>query len=135
MKVYEWVDHRGNGVVTDWSLQQQQRAKLDQKLHLLVGAEVNPTTRQADLPPQLLVGPNFHGEPFVYKMKVHGNVQLRPMLCLGPLDEDSWTILCAATERDRRLLPLDAAKIAEARRQTILSDATRRRLLVDDNED
>ena len=135
MKIYEWVDERGRGVVSDWpKLQKAQRAKLDAKLQMLVRAEVDPTTRQANLPPDLLVGPGFDGEPFIYKLKSRGNVQLRPMLCLGPFDGTDWTILYPSIEKDDLLVPPNAANLAEVRRKEILANRDRRQLLVDDDE-
>lgn len=136
MKIYEWLDERHKGEVTGWPrLQPAQRAKLEAKLDMLSNAEVDPNTKQADLPPQLLVGPGYDGQPFIYKLKVHGNVALRPMICLGPLSDGEWTVLCRAAEKDNVLTPANAAEIAEQRRQQIRADSTRRALLVNDDED
>lgn len=135
MKIYEWLDENGKGVVTDWpKLQSSQRAKLDQKLDMLVRAEVDPQTRQANLPSNTLAGPGYDGEPFIYKLKVRGNVQLRPMLCLGPLDPPEWTILYDSVEKAGKLIPHNAAALAEKRRKEIVTDPNRRRLVVDDED-
>ena len=133
MKVYEWLDHRGKGEVSDWPrLQAAQKAKLDAKLDMLVGAEVDPLTKQANLPPQLLAGPNFDGQQFIYKLKCHGNVAMRPMICRGPFSDAEWTVLCRATERDKVLTPSNAAAIAEGRRLQLSTNRMLRRLLKDD---
>jgi len=136
MKIYEWVDADGRGVVRDWpKLQKAQRAKLDSKLDMLVRAEVDPETRQANLPSDMLAGPGYDGQPFIYKLKARGNVQLRPMICLGPFDATDWTILYPSTEKAGVLRPPNAADLAEARRKEILANRNRRRLLIDDDED
>lgn len=133
MKIYEWLDSAGKGVVTDWRrLQQEQRAKLDQKLDMLTKAEIDPGTRQANLPQNTLAGPGYDGQPWIYKLKVRGRVALRPMLCLGPASQDEWTVLVRAVERDGVLEPSDAASIAEQRRIEIVNNPLRRTLLVDD---
>lgn len=133
MKVYEWLDQHGKGEVSDWpKLQTAQRAKLDAKFDMLVGAEVDPVTKQATLPPQLLVGPGYGGQQFIYKLKCHGNVAMRPMICRGPVGDDEWTVLCRATERDNVLKPADAAVIAEGRRIQLSANRMLRRLLKDD---
>lgn len=136
MKIYEWIDERGRGVVTHWpKLQWAQRGRLESKLDMLVRAEVDPVTRKANLPADLLVGPGYDGEPFIYKLKARGNVQLRPMLCLGPLANEEWTLLYPSIEKDDVLIPENAAALAEARRKEIIADKNRRRLIVDDVDD
>ena len=123
MKIYEWVDKNGRGVVTNWpKLQESQRAKLDSKLDMLVNAHVDPKTRQASLS-GLLVGPGFGGQQYIYKLRVRGNVQLRPMICLGPLGMNEWTVLYPSTEKGDELIPSDAAALAEARRLEILGSS------------
>jgi hypothetical protein len=134
MKIFEWIDEKGVGVVSGWSLQTAQRTKLEAKLDMLTKAVVDPVTRQANLPPDLLAGPGYDGQPFIYKLKARGNVQLRPMLCLGPFDQSDWTILYPSTEKAGLLIPADAASLAEARRLVILANKHRRRLLVDDED-
>jgi len=132
MKVFEWVDENGVGVVTGWRLQAAQRSRLDAKIDMLTEAVVDPVTRQANLPSNLLAGPGYEGQPFIYKLKARGNVQLRPMICLGPFHLNEWTILYPATEKSGALIPVDAADKAETRRKEILVNKNRRRLLVDD---
>lgn len=133
-KIYEWIDGAGRGVITDWELQVAQQAKLDEKLQMLRRAEVDRVGR-VTLPQSLLVGPNVYGQKWIYKLRVQGNVALRPMLALGPLDrETEWTILARAVERDRRTEPANAAELAETRRQEIQTNPTRRRLLWDDDD-
>lgn len=134
MKVYEWIDHRGRGVITHWRLQKAQRTKLEAKIDMLVGAELETHSRKPSLPPNLLGGPGIDGQPFIYELKVRGDVHLRPMVCVGPFSEDEWTILFPAIEVGNVLEPLDAADRAEERRKQVLADKSRRRLLVDDEK-
>jgi len=136
MKVYEWLDDGGLGEVTDWpKLQVAQQAKLDQKLDMLMNAEVDPKTRKANLPQDLLAGPGFGGQQHIYKLKGKGKVALRPMICLGPFGaNDEWTVLYRAVERDGALIPADAADRAEERRRILERNRLRRRLLRDDGK-
>jgi len=136
-KIFEWLDARGNGVISDARLQVQQRAKLDQKLGMLRRAEVDQFGR-VNLPEGLLAGPGVYGQKWIYKLKLQGNVALRPMLALGPVDrEREWTVLFVAEERDRTLHPPGriAAAEAEARRQQVITDPRRRRPLWEDEDD
>jgi hypothetical protein len=134
MKVYEWVDENGVGVVTGWKLQTVQRFRLDSKIDMLVAAVVDPVTRITNLPQNLLAGPGFDGQPFIYKLKARGNVQLRPMVCLGPFDQSDWTILYPSVEKSGVLIPANAAALAEVRRKEIVTNKNRRRLLVTDED-
>jgi hypothetical protein len=134
-KIYEWLDSAGKGVITDWpKLQERQRAKLESKLPMLREAEVD-VAGHVNLPPNLLAGPGVYGQHEIYKMKIHGNVALRPMLCLGPIDRDrEWTFLARAVEKDRVLIPEDAANDAETHRKEIIANPRRRRLLWEDDD-
>lgn len=134
-RLYEWIDASGAGVVSGWKLQKKQSIKLDAKLPLLRTAEVSPSGK-VELPPSLIGGPGIDGYASIYKLKIHGNVALRPMLCLGPLNLDrEWTILARAVEKDGELKPTDAAATAESRRQEILKDPNSRRLLWEEDDD
>jgi hypothetical protein len=134
-KLYEWIDSSGDGVVSGWKLQERQSAKLDSKLPLLCRAEVSPGGK-VDLPPGLIGGPGIDGQSWIYELKIHGNVALRPMLCLGPISRDrEWTILARAVEKDRVLKPSNAAAMAEARRQDIIKNPDNRRLLWEEEDE
>jgi hypothetical protein len=77
-----------------------------------------------DLPPALLSDSSVSG---IKKLKVHGNVQLRPHLCAGPINRSQeFTILVGAKEKDWKLDPSNAGEIAEKRRNEIVTDPTRR---------
>ncbi len=118
--LYDYVDDRGINSFREWTktLQKEELAKLNQKLDML--------RREPELPPQLLAGP-LEGKP-IYKLRIKGRVALRPMLCKGPIDNDSeFTLLMGATERDRVLVPEDAVDQAANRRAEVIANPTRRR--------
>lgn len=133
--VFEWIDARGRGVISDWDLEVRQQAKLDSKIDMLRNVEVDQAGR-VNLPVDLLAGPGIYGQKWIYKMKIHGSVALRPMLALGPLNRDAeWTFLVQAVEVGRKLKPTNAADIAELRRREILVDPSRRRLILDGDDE
>ena len=131
--LWEWLDNSGHGEYTDWQLQPPQRAKLDQKLEMLRTAEVDSAGR-VSLPTNLLAGPGYKKQKGIYKLKVHGNVQLRPMVTLGQIgDGEGWAILVRAVEKDGKLIPADAPQKATKRR-AMLANPTRRRRILDDDQ-
>lgn len=72
---------------------------------------------------KLLAGP-IHAH--IYKLVIHGDVMLRPMLCRGPIDnETEYTLLLGATERGAKLPP-GSEEQAEQNRETIINDHDRR---------
>jgi hypothetical protein len=121
--VYEFLDSRGRGIIEVWlrqaRIQERARARLNQKLDLL--EQVGP-----DLPPGLLAGPV---DSHIYKLRIKApGVQLRPLLCRGPIHNDrEFTLLCGATERDYELVPSDAVQQAERNREIVLPNHERRR--------
>jgi len=106
-------------VISEWTrdLEKTQRIKLNQKLDML-------TQYGPNLPPRLLAGPIFS---HIYKLKVKGNVQLRPMLCKGPIDnEKEFTLLLGAIEVGDNLIPNDAPQRALYNRAEIINNKERR---------
>lgn len=72
---------------------------------------------------KLLAGPIYQ---HIYKLVIHGDVMLRPMLCRGPIEpEAEYTLLVGAIERGGKL-PKGAPQQAEENRQTVLDDPARR---------
>ena len=131
-KIYEAAENNGARVISDWEYYKTHEAKIDQKLHMLQAAEVDPKTRKAVLPQDLLAGPGVYGQKWIYKLKIKGDVALRPMVCLGPRDHDAeWTVLFRAVEKGNKLVPDDAADRAEQRRQEIAVVRRARFLLLD----
>jgi hypothetical protein len=119
--LYDYVDGTGRNSFKEWTktLQKDELAKLNQKLDML--------RREPELPPQLLAGP-LEGKP-IYKLRINGRVALRPMLCKGPINNDSeFTLLMGATEKDRVLNPVDAVDQAANRRAEVIANPGRRRI-------
>ena len=98
--------------------------RLNQKIDML---EQHGT----DLPPKLLAGPikskrNRKLVSHIYKLIIHGDRMLRPMLCKGPIDLPAeFTMLLGAIEVGG-ILDTDSAD-AEAVRQNIIADKNLRK--------
>ncbi len=116
--LFDYTSNRGNEI-KEWTLtlQKQQKVRLNAKLDMLQQAG-------SDLPPQLLAGT---GVPHIYKLKVQGNVKLRPLLCKGTVDnENEFTILIGAFEIQWEFEPKDALAKAVERREELLNDVSKR---------
>jgi hypothetical protein len=121
MKLWNFKDEKGGNVITEWGRQQTTRdqAKLDQKFDRLM--QIDFVLAHGT---KLLVGP-IEKQKHIYKMKITGDVQLRPMLCRGPADKDNeYTLLVGAIEKGSKLIP--GAGQAEKRRMVLLNDPKRR---------
>lgn len=117
--IYDYVDAHGENQIKSWAndLQKTERAKLAARIDMLAAYGDR-------LFPDILAGSSVAG---IFKLKVHGKVQLRPLLCRGPQDSTmEYTLLVGATERDSKLEPKNAHRIAEDRRATVASDKNRR---------
>ena len=120
--LYDYVDGRNVNDFERWTkgLEKKYRAMLNRKLKALED-ETEP-----GLLPGLVDGP-IRGYPHIYKLKIGGKVRLRPLLCKGPIDNDTeLTLLFGATERDWKFVPENAPALAEDRRQEIIRDSRRR---------
>ncbi len=121
--LYEFLDTRGRGIIGVWleetQIQKKARILLQQKLDMLEIAGPN-------LPAGLLAGPF---DRHLYKLRINAQgVQLRPILCRGPIDPDAeFTLLLGARERGDRWNPRDAPQRATTNRQIILDHPDRRR--------
>lgn len=118
-KLHDYLDAHGVNDFKRWSEAQETKliAKLNQRLDMLEAHGL------ALLPSILSSTRSRH----IYKLKIKGKVQLRPMLCRGPFDNNGeFTLLMGASEKDMELVPRDADHQAEGRRQTVLSDTKRR---------
>lgn len=121
MKLWDFMDEKGRNVITEWGKQQttKDRAKLDQKFDRL--SQIDFALAHGT---KLLVGP-IDKQKHIYKMKITGDVQLRPMLCRGPVDKDhEYTLLIGAIEKGSKLSPTPAD--AEKHRVALLNDRNRR---------
>lgn len=117
--LFDYTDTNGINVIKAWTLklEKTQRAKLNAKLDMLamLGSELIPHVL-TDTP-----------TPGIQKLRVKGNVQLRPMLCKGPINnENEFTLLIGATERDSRFVPDKADEKANDRKKIIIENPNRR---------
>ncbi|MFZ4504467.1 MAG: hypothetical protein ACOYM1_11005 [Methylovulum sp.] len=117
--LFDYADKNGNNDIKAWTLglQKTQRAKINAKLDML--AKLGP-----GLIPHVLTDTPTAG---IQKLRVKGNVQLRPMLCKGPINnENEFTLLIGATERDSRFAPDKADEKANDRKNIIIENPNRR---------
>jgi len=130
-RIYEYVDERGESAIGEWlrreDIQERDRGQLLQKMDMLA-------MHGMDLLPGILAGPiKSKRQPkkfqsHIYKLIIHGQRMLRPMLCKGPLDMDcEFTFLIGAIETGG-ILDVDALD-AEKRRQEVIADPQNRRRL------
>lgn len=119
--LYDFVDSNGENVFKQWSLslQKAERAKLNQKLDAL--------EKHGDvLFPQMLTNTDTAG---ILKLRVKGQKQLRPMLCKGPVDVNGeFTLLLGAIEKDWKLIPKDADKLADKNRKKVKKEPSKYRV-------
>jgi hypothetical protein len=116
--VYDYVHPAEGNLVKTWSLrlQTKERAKLNAKIDILAlhGPELIPG----------LLSPT--GTPSIFKLKVRGQVQLRPMVCEGPGFEPSFTLLMGAKEISFEYEPAGAPEKAAEIRSDLLAHPERR---------
>lgn len=118
--LYDYRDASGNNLFAAWTrtLQTKQLAKLNERLDKLEqhGEELFPD----------VLSPTANG---ILKLKVRGNVQLRPLLCRGPVDEKiEYTLLIGAKEISSKLQPKNAKETAQARKAEVAADPNNRRI-------
>jgi hypothetical protein len=116
--IYDYVHPVDGNLVKTWSLglQTKERAKLNAKIDMLGlhGPELIPG----------LLSPT--GTPNIFKLKVKGQVQLRPMICEGPGIEPSFTLLLGAKEISSEYEPAQAPEKAAEIRNDLLAHPERR---------
>ncbi len=116
------MDHRGVLAISSWrkDLQPGQRGAFDDKVRLLKeqGAELSVSHT-------ILAGPV---EKHLYKLRFSaGRVQLRPVLCRGPIvNASEFTFLVGAKEKGDKMIPRNAYSKALECRQIIRGDPDRR---------
>lgn len=117
-RLFDYTDGNGNNDIKAWTkeLEKIQRAKLNAKLDML-------EKHGPDLFPHVLTDTPTPG---IQKLRVKGNVQLRPMLCKGPINGNEFTLLIGATERDSRFVPDKADEKANDRKSIIIGNPNRR---------
>ena len=117
--IYDYVDPADGNLIKAWSarLQKKERAKLNNRLDALA-------MHGSGLIPGIL---SPTGMPSIFKLKIHGQVQLRPMLCEGPgRDEEAFTLLLGAFEVSDDYDPRGAPLIAARLRECLVKDMRRR---------
>ena len=117
-----FLDERGRNVIIEWAredkLTTRDRAALNNKTKRLAQMDYDLAVKT-----KLLAGP-IHGH--VYKLVIHGDIMLRPMLCRGPIsNETEYTFLLGAAETGGKL-PSGSKEKAAERREVILNDRNRR---------
>jgi hypothetical protein len=117
--IYDYVDPVDGNLIRAWSsqLQKKERAKLNQRLDSLAmhGPELIPG----------ILSPT--GIASILKLKIHGQVQLRPLLCEGPgRGEEAFTLLLGAFEVSDDYVPMGAPLIASRAREGLIKDMRRR---------
>jgi hypothetical protein len=122
--LWDFLSVRGENVMLRWvkdeRLTTRDRAVLNQKLDRL---------RQMDfdlaIGTKLLAGP-IEKQRHIYKLVIHGDVMLRPLLCRGPIEPTvEYTLLLGAMERGGKL-PTGAPLQAEENRIAVLHNPSRR---------
>lgn len=120
-ELYDYVDAAGVNVIAEWTkgLQKKERGKLVSKLDLL-------REHGSELFPQMLTGTDTPG---ILKLRVHGNVQLRPLLCDGPIEiGKEFTLLLGAKEVGSKLVPADADRLADINKTAVKAAPEKRRI-------
>lgn len=118
--IYDFVNSNGQNEFKKWTveLQKKQRIKLNEKLDKL-------EIYGAALYPHMLSGTSVAG---IQKLRVRGNVELRPLLCHGPVDvKNEFTLLMGAKEVEDELVPKNAASIADSKKSEVIKEPTKRR--------
>jgi hypothetical protein len=118
--LYDFVDEDDKSVISSWrdGLTVRSKAQFDSKLHML---EISGPS----LGPKLLAGP-IKKTGHIYKLIIHADVMLRPMLCKGPFEPDTeFTLLIGAKEIQGKLIP--GPESALENRAILLRNSRRRK--------
>lgn len=118
--IYDYVSHHGQNEFKDWTsgLEKLQRGKLNERIDKLA-------LYGDALYPEMLAGTSVAG---IQKLKIKGNVQLRPLLCKGPVNiQDEYTLLMGAKEVGSKWVPKGAPSTAATKKAEIIKDPTKRR--------
>lgn len=117
--IYNFLCADRSNEFASWTrgLQKNERAKLNAKIDALI-------LHGETLVPQVLSDTHVAG---IRKLRVRGNVQLRPILCRGPhaIDKE-YTFLLGAFEVGDRYDPREAPETGDARRAVVANDINRR---------
>jgi hypothetical protein len=116
--LFDYVDASGKNRFAEWMKDQQkvQRVKLNARLDWL-------KEKGDALLPEILTNTHVRG---ILKLRIKGNVQLRPLLCRGPHGDGEYTLLMGAKEVGDCWQPKDAAETADVRKAAVAADKNRR---------
>ncbi len=122
-RLWDFLSARGENLILRWvrndRLTVRDRAVLNQKLDRLSQIDF-----RLAIETRMLAGPIHAGH--IYKLVIHGDVMLRPMLCRGPINVPSeYTLLLGAVETGGKL-PGGSKEQAAENRLTIMHDHSRR---------
>jgi hypothetical protein len=122
-RIFDAVNSAGTSNLVTWILKEKitkrDIGQLNQKIDML-------SLHGPDLPPKLLAGPIKSKKKkklvsHIYKLIIHGDRMLRPMLCKGPIDaEHEFTMLLGAIEVGN-VLDTDSADAEDVRQLIILN--------------
>lgn len=119
-KLFDFLNDHGKNEFKEWcsSLQKDQKGKLNNRLDQLA-------LHGDTLMPEILAGTDVAG---ILKLRIRGNVQLRPMLTKGPISvTGEYTLLLGAKEIGGILEPKKAPEIADKNKAQIIKDPKNRR--------
>ncbi|MBD8725733.1 hypothetical protein IFT43_20425 [Oxalobacteraceae sp. CFBP 13708] len=116
--LYDYLDAAGVNLFAGWTtgLEKIPRAKMKSKIDML-------RLHGEELFPEVLTDTHVRG---IRKIRIKGNVQLRPLLCRGPHGLAEYTFLMGAKEVGDKFDPKDAPEVADARKSTVAKDISRR---------
>ncbi len=122
--IYCFLTHRWENIIKAWL----ESEKITRTQIAYFQAKIDAYENGGpDLNPGLIEGPVAKK---IYKMKIKGNkghVQLRPMVCYGPVADAEVTLLFGAIEKDFKLRPENCKDQAQTNRETLIADPRRRR--------
>jgi phage-related protein len=117
--IYDYLTPSGRNDIYKWAkgFSNERRGKFEEKLDVLRKHGVN-------VPKDLLA---YLGND-IYKLKVQGKPQLRPLLCRGVKDKnlEEFTIFIGVTEENGELRPKDAIDQARKRLAELLENPDQR---------
>lgn len=121
-KLWDFLTARGRSILVEWAKDD----RLSKRDKIILNGRIR---KLACVDFEQAIGTNLINGPIykqVYKMKMKGDVMLRPMLCRGPFDkEGEYTFLLGAVELNNKL-PEGAAEKAQEHREIVLQDKNRR---------
>lgn len=118
--IYDYINSHGQNEFKEWTSKQEkkQRAKLDEKIDKLA-------LYGDGLYPHTLTGTAISG---IQKLRIQGNVKLRPLLCHGPINvKTEYTFLMGAKEVGNKWEPKNAPSIANVKKEQVVQDPGHRR--------